>query len=300
MRPDLVQLVKAAAGMGYYTNLITSAVGLTTKKLEELRAGGLDSIQISFQADQRALNEFIGGKDTYAHKLHMMREVKRVGLPLTLNVVIHRLNIDRMAEICALCDSMEPDHVEIASTQYHGWASANRRGLLPTPDQVRRAQVAIQEYQQLHKSNVVYVLPDLIENRAKCCHDGWGSKYICINPQGDMTPCLSAHTLPSLRGLIRNVGSSTVSEAWNGDAFTKYNGDVNEWMSASDARARTDARRVNDKGGCRCQAYLLTGDECAMDPVDETSAHHDKFVASLRDDWEAPTNLSSLRPRKVS
>jgi pyrroloquinoline quinone biosynthesis protein E len=299
MRPDLASIVKSARDMGYYTNLITSAVGLNAKKVDELRTAGLDSVQISFQADQRALNEFIGGKDTYVHKVEMMREVKRAGLPLTLNVVIHRLNIDRIAEICALCDSMDPDYVEIASTQYHGWASVNRNVLLPTPDQVRTAQRTIEEYQSKTNSGVFYVLPDLIERRAKCCHQGWGTTYICINPQGEVTPCLSAHTLPSLRGKIQNVATSSLSDIWNGEVFSKYRGDPLGWMSENEAYARSHARRLDDLGGCRCQAYHLTGDECAMDPADDTSVHHDAFVDRLRRDWEAPTDLALLRPRKL-
>jgi len=300
MRPDLTSIVKSARDMGYYTNLITSAVGLSPRKLDELCAAGLDSVQISFQADQRVLNEFIGGKDTYVHKLDMMRAVKRAGLPLTLNVVIHRLNIDRIAEICALCDSMDPDYVEIASTQYHGWASPNRRVLLPTPDQVRTAQRTIEEYQSTTASSVFYVLPDLLERRAKCCHQGWGTTYMCINPQGDVTPCLSAHTLPSLRGKIQNVKTSSLSEIWNGKVFCKYRGDPSEWMCDDESYARSHPRREEDLGGCRCQAYHLTGDEGAMDPTDDTSVHHDGFVDRLRRDWEAPTDLSALRPRKLT
>jgi pyrroloquinoline quinone biosynthesis protein E len=300
MRPDLSLIVKSARDMGYYTNLITSAVGLNAKKIDELCTAGLDSVQISFQADQRALNEFIGGKDTYVHKMEMMRAVKRAGLPLTLNVVIHRLNIERMAEICALCDSMEPDFVEIASTQYHGWAGVNRSVLLPTPDQVHAAQRTIEEYQSKTNSGVFYVLPDLIERRAKCCHQGWATTYVCINPQGDVTPCLSAHTLPSLRGKIQNVKTSSLVDIWNGEVFSKYRGDPAAWMTDDESNARSHARRADDLGGCRCQAYHLTGDERAMDPADDTSVHHVAFVDSLRADWQSPTDLSSLRPRKLT
>ena len=122
---------------------------------------------------------------------------------------------------------------------------------------------------------------------------------VCINPQGDVTPCLSAHTLPSLRGKIQNVATSSLSDIWNGEVFSKYRGDPLGWMSENEAYARSHARRLDDLGGCRCQAYHLTGDECAMDPADDTSVHHDAFVDRLRRDWETPTDLALLRPRKL-
>lgn len=282
MRPDLKELVQSASSMGYYTNLITSAAGLTRKRLDGLVRAGLDSVQISFQSEQRDLNDFIGGKVTYEHKLDMMRAVREAGLPLTLNVVVHRLNIDRIVDICRLCDSMEPDHVEIASAQYHGWAHANRKALLPSPEQVGAAQKAIHDYQARSDSKVYYVLPDLIDRRAKRCQQGWGSSYFCINPQGDVTPCLSAHTLPSLqRDGIPNVKTQSLRDVWEGPIFSRYRGGV-DWMSEQGAKHHP--RRQDDQGGCRCQAYLLTGDELAMDPVDDTSENHEDFVRRVLED----------------
>ena len=295
MRNDLIHLVKEANNMGFYSNLITSAVGLTEKKIDQLKKVGLDSVQISFQADLKELNDFIGGKASYNHKLETMRLVKKYELPLTLNVVIHRLNIDRMTDICVLCESMQPDHVEIASTQYHGWAYTNRHNLLPTPDQVRKAQLEIRKYQEKSKSNIYYVLPDLIEKRAKRCQQGWGHTYICVNPQGDVTPCLSAHTLPSLKDRIPNIHSSSLKEIWNGDVFKQYQG--LDWMSEP---AKKHPRRKEDWGGCRCQAFLLTGDETAMDPADNTAAHHASFVENLRSMYETPTNIKTLKKRCIT
>tara|TARA_B110000046_G_scaffold130449_2_gene136992 strand:- start:717 stop:1721 length:1005 start_codon:yes stop_codon:yes gene_type:complete len=295
MRNDLTTLVKEARAMGFYTNLITSAVGLTRKKIDVLKMAGLDSVQISFQAENRQLNEYIGGKDTYDKKVDMMRAVKEAGMPLTLNVVIHRLNIDRMPDICKFCDSMNPDHVEIASVQYHGWANTNRRQLLPTPEQVQRAQKAIETYQQSSTSGVYYVLPDLIEKRAKPCQQGWGTTYICINPQGNVTPCLSAHTLPSVKSIIPNVRKHTLEAIWNGEVFSKYRGI--DWMTEG---AKHHPRRDEDLGGCRCQTFLLTGNECAMDPVDDTSVHHDTFQRRVMEDYSTPVDLKSLLPRRVA
>lgn len=297
MRADLPTLIKEARGMGFYTNLITSAVGMSEKKLEALKSAGLDSVQISFQAEQRDLNAFIGGKDSYDHKLRMMRAVRAAGLPLTLNVVIHRLNIDRVVDICKLCESMEPDHVEVASTQFHGWARANAHVLMPTPEQVERARSAIEAYQSSSQATtgVYYVLSDLIEKRAKRCHQGWGSTYLCVNPQGDITPCLSAHTLPSLQGKIENVHTHTLQEVWDGPVFAQYQGI--DWMDEDEAKRHP--RRAADAGGCRCQAYMLTRCETAMDPVDESARGHAHFVDWVRTTYTTPTSLHSLRPRKV-
>lgn len=302
MRGDLPELVQEARGMGYYTNLITSAVGMTRKRLSKLKESGLDSIQISFQAEQRDLNAFIGGKDTFLQKLKMMRAVREEGIPLTLNVVIHRLNIERMKDICKLCDSMQPDHVEIASMQCHGWALKNASNLLPTPDQVEKAQRDIEEYQSSSDAaGVYYVLPDLIEKRAKRCQSGWGETYVCINPQGDVTPCLSAHSLPSLRDKIPNLSTSSLKEIWDGEVFSKYRSDGSgrvDWMEG-DPHARDHPRREEDWGGCRCQAFALTGDETAMDPVDDTSKHHPSFLEWVKRTYSTPTQLSTLCPRKV-
>lgn len=294
MRPDLLTLVKEARDMGYYTNLITSAMGLTEKKIDKLKDAGIDSIQISFQAENKDLNAFIGGKDSYDQKLKMMKAVTSRNIPLTLNVVIHRLNIDRMMDICRLCDSMSPDHVEIASMQCHGWAFKNASVLMPTPEQVKKAQEEIELYQsQSNASGVYYVLPDLIEKRAKNCQQGWGNTYVCINPQGDVTPCLSAHTLPSINKTIPNIKNRRLKDIWNGSVFTKYAG--LEWMTED---ARSHPRRDSDGGGCRCQAYLLTGSETAMDPVDDTAIHHSKFVNWVEEQYSSPTILKKLYPRK--
>lgn len=297
MRPDLVEIVRGASGMGYYTNLITSAVGLTRTRLSKLRDAGLDSVQISFQAEQRDLNDFIGGKSSYEHKLDMMRAVRELEMPLTLNVVIHRLNIDRVVDICRLCESMEPDHVELASAQYHGWAHANRSVLMPTPDQIETAREAIHEFQDSRGPGVYYVLPDLIQKRAKRCQQGWGRTYVCVSPQGDVAPCLSAHTLPDVLPLP-NVRLERLSDTWNGPLFDRFRRPVREWMT--DVAARDHPRREEDLGGCRCQAHLLTGDVHAMDPADEDADGHADLVEKIREAYSTPTRLESLMPRKVT
>ena len=186
---------------------------------------------------------------------------------------------------------MQPDHVELASAQYHGWAFLNREAIMPTPQQIECAQRAIFHHQRVSDSNVYYVLPDVFANRAKPCHQGWGSTYFCVNPQGDVMPCLSAHTLPSLQGCTPNVRTSTMQEIWDGPVFAKYQG--LEWMT--EEHAKTHPRRREDLGGCRCQAYLMTGDECAMDPVDDSSIHHLKFLEDMKNAYRSVQTAFSPR-----
>ena len=298
MRNDLVDLVRETKRMGFYTNLITSAVGMTEKRLDSLKEAGLDSVQISFQAEQRDLNDFLAGRKSYDQKLKMMRAVTERDIPLTLNVVLHRLNIDRMEDICSLCESLSPSYVEIASMQAHGWAKKNASVLMPTPDQVSRAQASIQDYQERTGSGIFYVLPDLIERKAKHCMNGWGEMYMCVNPQGDVTPCLSAHTIPEVKERVENVRTKSMKEIWDGPVFGMYRTEkVGEWMK--DEGARTDRRREEEGAGCRCQAYALTGDARNMDPACSSSKHHPSFLEWMRRTYESPTDLSSLKKRKV-
>ena len=228
--------------------------------------------------------------------MKMMRAVTERGFPLTLNVVLHRLNIDRMREICEFCASMNPSYVELASAQMHGWALKNRNVLLPTPEQVSNAQAAIREYQATSDAGVFYVLPDLIEKKAKNCHNGWGELYMCVNPQGDVAPCLSAHIIPEVKGVLQNVHTSSMADIWeSGKAFQMYRG--LDWMIDDDAR--THPRRAVDGSGCRCQAYALTGDARNMDPACETSMHHPQFLRWMEEAFDTPTDIRSLVPRRI-
>lgn len=297
MRTDLVDLVKEASKMGFYINLITSGMGLTTKKLDLLKNAGLDAVQVSFQSDKPELNDFIGGKKSYTKKLEIMKAITDRQIPLTLNVVIHRLNIDRMQEICAMCDSMNPDYVEIANVQFHGWAMLNRKQLMPTPEQIEQAKKAVQTYQNdaFRRSDIYYVVPDMIMKEAKPCMNTWGDSYLCINPHGDVTPCLSAHSLPSLKNKIPSVINSSLHEIWNGEIFSKYKG--LDWMD--DPYAKTHPRRQNDGGGCRCQAFALTGNEKSMDPVCETSDGHVDFLKFVQNAYSTSSNIETLIARNM-
>jgi pyrroloquinoline quinone biosynthesis protein E len=264
-RRDLTELVAAAREAGLYSNLITSALGLDRARLLALRDAGLDSIQISFQADDPELADAIAGTRAHARKLEAARLVTECSLPLSLNVVLHRRNIDRLAPIIALAESLGAVRLELANTQYYGWGHLNRAQLLPTRAQVEAAgRIAAEAKQRLAgKTDVIYVLPDLYETRPKPCMQGWGRRYLTVNPVGNVLPCPNATSIPKLR--FDNVREHPLVWIWNeSDAFNAFRG--TGWMPLP---CRECPQREIDFGGCRCQAALLTGDDHATDPVCE-------------------------------
>jgi pyrroloquinoline quinone biosynthesis protein E len=276
-RRDLGELVAAAHAAGLYSNLITSAVGLDRARLIALRDAGLDSIQISFQADDPELADVIAGTRAHARKLEAARLVTECGLPLSLNVVLHRGNIDRLAPIIDLAESLGAVRLELANTQYYGWGHLNRAQLLPTRAQVQAAgRIAAEAKQRLAgRTDVIYVLPDLYETRPKPCMQGWGQRYLTVNPIGNVLPCPNATSIPALR--FDNVRERPLAWIWNESAaFNAFRG--TEWMPLP---CQECPQREIDFGGCRCQAALLTGDDHATDPVCEFAPHRDVVDAIL-------------------
>jgi len=279
-RRDLPQLVAAARKAGLYSNLITSSLGLDRKRLIELREAGLDSIQISFQADEAELGDSIAGTRAHARKLEAARLVPECGLPLSLNVVLHRRNIDRLAEIIALAESLGAVRLELANTQYYGWGHLNRAQLLPTRAQIEAAgPIAAEAKARLAgKTDVIYVLPDLYETRPKPCMQGWGQRYLTVNPVGNVLPCPNATSIPKLH--FDNVREHPLAWIWNESAaFNAFRGTA--WMPLP---CRECPQREIDFGGCRCQAALLTGDDHATDPVCELAPQRhvvDEILASV-------------------
>ncbi len=283
-RPDLVELVAEARRLGYFTNLITSAVGLDAARLDALEAAGLDSVQISFQAADAQLNDRIGGARTFARKLEAARLVKARGLPLTLCIVIHKANIHQVRAILDLTVELGADYVELATTQYYGWAKLNRAQLLPTRDEVRAAEAVAHEYQERFrgKMRIFYVVPDYHEERPKACMNGWGNVFLTIAPDGAALPCHAARDLPGLD--FPNVRERDVAWIWrDSPAFNRFRG--YEWMQAP---CRTCPERFKDFGGCRCQAYLLTGDAAAADPVCALSPRHQVVLDAVAEAAAAP------------
>ncbi|VEP17645.1 Coenzyme PQQ synthesis protein E [Hyella patelloides LEGE 07179] len=270
LRQDLEIMVEAAAKTGIYTSLITAGTLLTPDRAAKLRECGLDHIQISIQDSQAAKSDYIAGIPSFEKKLAAARLVKRLGFPLTINVVLHRHNLDRTEEILELCKTLEADRVELANTQYYGWALSNRDSLLPTPEQLERAKqaVAIAKQQRYFPMGVVYVLPDYYEKYPKPCMGGWGQKTMVISPNGDVLPCQVATSIPELT--FTNLRNGTLEWIWfESEAFNRFRGI--DWM---DEPCRSCSRQTIDFGGCRCQALLLTGSATATDPVCHLSPEH--------------------------
>lgn len=269
LRDDLEVLVEAAAGLAYYSNLITSGIGMNEERLLALKRAGLDNIQLSFQASQAELNDYIAGAASFEHKRAIARLIKRHGYPMVLNVVLHRRNIDSLESILKLAEELEPDYVEVANVQYGGWARLNRDLLLPTRAQLERAEATVAAFRARleGRMRIFYVVSDYFEGRPKPCTAGWGRTFIQITPDGTALPCHGAQELPGMR--FPRVDEASVAEIWRSPEFERFRGDA--WMKEP---CRTCPERGQDFGGCRCQAYLLTGDPENTDPACSLSPHH--------------------------
>lgn len=269
-RNDLVELVKYARELGYYSNLITSGYGLTEDKIIQLKEAGLDHIQVSIQASTQELNDHIAGTTSFNHKKTVTHLVKKHGLPMVLNVVIHRENIYQMQQILEMAEELGADYVELANTQYCAWAHANRDLLLPTKAQFEQAEQIVRGVKEkvAGKMKIIYVVPDYYEDRPKACMNGWGTTSLTITPDGFALPCLSARGLPGLD--CPNVNDYSIQVIWDeSNAFNFFRGF--EWMKEP---CRSCDENEKDFGGCRCQSYLLTGDMYAADPVCSKSPDH--------------------------
>jgi pyrroloquinoline quinone biosynthesis protein E len=269
-RRDLLSIVARAHELGLYTNLITSALSLTPAKAERLKTAGLDHVQISIQAADATLSDHIAGTPSYRQKVAAARAVKALGFPLTLNVVLHRHNIDQIAQILTLAEELEADRVELANTQYYGWALHNRAALLPRWDQLQRAEPVVREAQARLKGRmqIIYVVPDYYSRYPKPCMGGWGRQQLTVAPNGDVLPCPVAGQIAGLP--IENARQRPLAWIWDeSPAFNRFRGV--DWMPEP---CRSCPRQSVDFGGCRCQAFLLTGDAAATDPVCYLSPHH--------------------------
>lgn len=301
VRQDLPELVKAARDMGFYTNLITSGIGLTEEKIDQLSEAGLDHIQVSFQAaDEEVNNMLAGSKKAFAHKLAMARAVKAKGYPMVLNFVTHRHNIDRIDRIIELCVELEADYVELATCQFYGWADLNKSELLPTRDQLQRAEAVTQKWREKLEAErnpckLIFVAPDYYDERPKACMNGWGSIFLDITPDGTALPCHSARQLPIE---FPNVKEHDVRHIWyDSPGFNHFRGDA--WMPEP---CRSCDEKEKDFGGCRCQAYMLTGDAANTDPVCSKSPHHHLIVEYREQAERAMANAERLiyRNEKMS
>lgn len=277
VRRDLETLIAEARQLGYYSNLITSGVGMDEARVAAFKEAGLDHIQLSFQASDETLNNYLGGMDSFRHKVDMARAVKKHDYPMVLNIVIHRRNIDQIEDIIRMTIDLGADYVELASTQYYGWSKLNAAGLLPTREQLARAERIAHDYQERMKGRmrIIYVVPDYYETRPKACMNGWGAVFLTIAPDGAALPCHAARQLPGLE--FPNVREHALDWIWNeSPAFTRYRGDA--WMKEP---CRSCPERDKDFGGCRCQAFMMTGDATNADPVCDKSPFHAQLVAEV-------------------
>jgi pyrroloquinoline quinone biosynthesis protein E len=276
-RHDLVALTASARQAGLYTNLITSGVGLTDERLLALRDAGLDHLQLSVQdSDAASADRIARYRGGLSRKRKIAAAVVKLGIPLTINAVIHRANIGRLAALVDLALGWGATRVEIAHAQYHGWAQKNRATLMPSRAQVERAAAELAELTERHRGRIVIdsVISDYHARYPKPCVGGWGRRSLNVTPSGLVLPCHAAETLPGLA--FWSVREHSLADIWtNSPAFRAFRGF--EWMQEP---CRSCARKHQDFGGCRCQAFALTGDTRAADPVCRHSPHHSK-VAQL-------------------
>lgn len=275
-RRDIVDIVNAAHIAPLYTNLITSGVGLSKETLGKLADAGLDHVQVSIQDSVPASADRIAGYDgAHARKTELAREVVRLGLPLTVNVVVHRANIERVEAMVEQALALGASRVEIAHVQYYGWALANRSALMPSREQVMAAVERVETLRKTHHGRIVIdaVVPDYHARYPKPCVGGWGRRSLNVTPKGRVLPCHAAESIPGLE--FWSVREHSLHEIWqDSPAFNAFRG--TDWMPEP---CQSCARRDQDFGGCRCQAFLITGDARATDPVCHLAPAHDQVVA---------------------
>ncbi|HET7440299.1 MAG TPA: pyrroloquinoline quinone biosynthesis protein PqqE [Terriglobales bacterium] len=269
-RADLRELVAAAHGADLYTNLITSGIGLSEKRLAEIVAAGLDHVQLSFQDSREGPANWIAGARTHDRKIELARAIRRHRVAFTVNLVVHRQNLDHLEEMIAFVEQLGPDRMEIAHAQYYGWALKNRAQLIPTRDQLERAVkiVSQTESRLAGKIRIDSVVPDYYARYPKPCMGGWGQRLMLIEPSGKALPCHAAGVIPGLT--FENVRERPLEWIWReSSAFQRFRGEA--WMPDP---CRTCDRRMQDFGGCRCQAFLLTGEAAATDPACSLAPQH--------------------------
>lgn len=277
VRQDLEELIAQARRHNLYTHLITSGIGADESRLARLREAGLDALQISLQDSRAAENDVLAGAPSFEQKCSLIEAARRLGFSLTLNVVLHRHNLDRIEEIISLAARWDVDRLELAHVQYSGWAFRNRAALLPTRAQVEMAaQVVARARAHLGKRpEILHVLPDYFQQFPKACLSGWGRVFLTVAPDGIVLPCQTAREIPGLE--FPSVHEARLQEIWFESAvFQRFRG--TDWMPEP---CRSCDRREIDFGGCRCQAFLLTGNVSATDPVCHLAPDHEVVAQAV-------------------
>jgi PqqA peptide cyclase len=290
IRRDLEALVVHAHSLGFYQTLVTSAVGLTRERAVKLKEAGLEHVQISIQDSDKEISEKIAGTRSWDAKLLAAQWIKELDFAFTVNVVLHRANLDHLEEIIDLAGALGADRIELANTQYYGWAVLNRESLMPTRAQIDRSEVivdrAVEKYRG--KMQIIYVLPDYYSEFPKPCQGGWGNFYLVVAPDGRTMPCHAASQITTLT--FDNVREKSVRWIWEeSSAFRAFRGD--EWMKEP---CRSCPRKHIDFGGCRCQAFALTGDATRTDPVCTLSSDR-AIIDSMLDGTPPPVVYAAYR-----
>jgi pyrroloquinoline quinone biosynthesis protein E len=290
-RRDLSEITASARAAGLYTNLITSGVGVTAKRLAELADAGLDHVQVSIQdSDPRSADHIAGYEGAYKRKQELAAEVVKLKLPLTVNAVMHRANIEHVGEMVDLALSLGAGRVEIAHVQYYGWGLKNRAMLMPSREQVERAVKLVEDLRTRHHGRIVIdaVVPDYYARFPKPCVGGWGRRSLNVTPTGKVLPCHAAESIPELE--FWNVREHSLSDIWiHSPAFNAFRGTA--WMKEPCVSC---PRREQDFGGCRCQAFALTGDAAATDPVCHLSPHRADVTALATVQEDAPYHYRQM------
>jgi pyrroloquinoline quinone biosynthesis protein E len=283
-RPDLSAIVAAARQAGLYSNLITSGIGMTEARLDSLLEAGLDHVQLSFQGRDELQADEIAGTRAHAYKLKVAEWIRSRKVAFTVNLVVHRRNLDELEELIAFCASLGPQRLEIANVQYYGWALENRAALMPTRQQVERSVRIVESAKQAlaEKLRIDFVPPDYYASQPKACMGGWASQTLIIDPSGKALPCHAAGIIPGLN--FDSVRQKPLRWIWtDSPAMNQFRGD--DWMAEP---CRSCERKTVDFGGCRCQAFLLTGNATNADPVCTLSPHHE-LVKSIAAAESTPT-----------
>ncbi len=296
LRKDLEQLVAEADRLGYYTNLITSGIGLTEARLRALKAAGLRHIQLGFQSTERATAQQLAGVDCLQRKLDMARAIKAQGFPMVLNVPITRQNIGQIPQIIEFAAELGVEYLELANVQYYNWALLNREQLMPTREELQRAEAEVQAARARlgERLTIFFVIPDYYEGRPKACMNGWGAIHLTIAPNGNVLPCSQASNFENLA--LPNVREQRLEDIWrDSPVFNLYRGDA--WMPEP---CRSCDEKEKDFGGCRCQALLLTGSGSNTDPACSKSPHHQLIQQAVALAQQAPRSEAQLIPRHAS
>ncbi len=299
VRDDIEDLVAYSGELGFYTNLITSGMGLTKERLIELKKGGLKQVQLSVQHSNRQKNDALVGAPSFDKKMAIAEEIKAQGFPFVLNIPVSRHNIEDVDNMLDIAEELGVEYIEFANLQYYNWALLNRAELMPTKEQLDYAEARIIERRKRlgNKMTIYFVVPDYFDGRPKACMNGWGAIHLTITPDGVALPCQEARIIKGLE--FCSVRDHDLAWIWHeSPTFMKFRGDA--WMKDP---CRSCDEKEKDFGGCRCQAFMLTGDATNTDPACSKSPHFhivQSAVEAARLKQGAPMPLVMRDKRAVS